>query len=68
MGTIFSIGSSDTNSTFGVAGTSDRSGVGSSKFTTVVLSTDDAGYLALARAREVGDLDLALLGAQETNQ
>jgi len=68
--TIFSIGSSEANSTFGVGGSSGQSGLGSSssKFTTVVLRTDDAGYQALARAREVGDLDLALLSSLETGQ
>jgi Flp pilus assembly protein CpaB len=62
--TIFSIGSFDSSAGFGV-GSSPQGGVGTGKLTTVVLRTDDAGYQALARAREVGDLDLALLGAQE---
>ncbi|MEP7022122.1 MAG: RcpC/CpaB family pilus assembly protein [Pseudonocardiales bacterium] len=64
--TIFSIGSSDSGVGFAVASTSDRGGSGSSRLTTVVLRTDDAGYQALARARQVGDLDVALVGAPET--
>jgi Flp pilus assembly protein CpaB len=62
---IFSVGSTDTSVGFAVGSGSDRGGVGASKLTTVVLRTDDDGYQALAKAREVGDLDLALVGATE---
>jgi Flp pilus assembly protein CpaB len=66
--TIFSVGSADTSVGFAVGGSPDRGGVGNSKLTTVVLRTADTGYQALAKAREVGDLDLALVGAQESSQ
>jgi Flp pilus assembly protein CpaB len=62
---IFSVGSTDASVGFAVASSPDRSGAGSSRLTTVVLRTDDAGYQALAKAREIGDLDLALVGAPE---
>ena len=62
---VFSVGRSDSSGAFGVGSSSDRSGLGSSKSTTLVLRTDDAGYQALARARQIGDLDLSLVGAQE---
>jgi Flp pilus assembly protein CpaB len=62
---IFSIGGSQSSGAFGVAASSDRNGLGSSKTTTLVLRTDEAGYQALAKAREIGDLDLSLVGAEE---
>jgi Flp pilus assembly protein CpaB len=61
---IFSVGAQETSSGFGVAASTDRGALGSGKSTTIVLRTDDAGYQALARARQVGDLDLALVGAE----
>jgi Flp pilus assembly protein CpaB len=60
--TIFSVGGSDAAGAFGVGTSGDRGGLGT---TTLVLRTDDAGYQALARARELGDLDLSLVGAEE---
>ena len=36
-----------------------------SRTTTLVLRTDAAGYQALARARQVGELDLSLVGAED---
>jgi hypothetical protein len=65
--TIFSVGSSDTAVGFAVGG-SDRGSSSSTRLSTVVLRTDDAGYQALARARQVGDLDLALVGAPEASR
>jgi Flp pilus assembly protein CpaB len=62
---VFSIGGSESSGAFGVGASTDRSGLGASNSTTLVLRTDDAGYQALARARGIGDLDLALVGAQE---
>jgi len=62
---IFSIGGSESSGAFGVSSNTDRSGLGASKTTTLVLRTDDAGYQALAKAREIGDLDLSLIGSQE---
>ncbi|HEX9369861.1 MAG TPA: hypothetical protein VF897_02610, partial [Roseiflexaceae bacterium] len=62
---VFSVGRSDSSGAFGVGSSSDRSGLSTSKSTTLVLRTDDAGYQALARARQIGDLDLSLVGAQE---
>ena len=55
---IFSIGGSESSGAFGVSTSTDRGGLGSSKTTTLVLRTDEAGYQALAKAREIGDLDL----------
>ena len=46
----------------GVSTGTDRAGLGTGRLVTLVLRTDDAGYQALARAREVGDLDLSLVG------
>jgi Flp pilus assembly protein CpaB len=62
---IFSIGGSESSGAFGVSTNADHSGLGTSKTTTLVLRTDDAGYQALARAREIGDLDLSLLGGSQ---
>jgi Flp pilus assembly protein CpaB len=64
--TVFSVGSADSSVGFAVGGSTDR-GLGTSKLTTVVLRTDDAGYQALARARQVGAQDRALVGAQDTS-
>jgi Flp pilus assembly protein CpaB len=64
--TVFSIGGSESSGAFGVGSNTDRSALGTGKNTTLVLRTDDAGYQALARAREIGDLDLSLVGAQES--
>jgi Flp pilus assembly protein CpaB len=63
--TVFSVGGATSSGAFGVGASSDRNGLGASKSTTLVLRTDDAGYQALARARQIGDLDLSLVGAQE---
>jgi Flp pilus assembly protein CpaB len=63
--TVFSIGGSESSGAFGVGSSTDRSGLGTGKSTTLVLRTDDAGYQALARAREIGDLDLSLVGSQD---
>ena len=62
---IFSVGVQDASPAFGVASGSDRVSA-SGRSTTVVLRTDAAGYRALANARQTGDLDLAVVGAQET--
>ena len=62
---VLSIGGSESSGAFGVGSNTDRSALGTSKSTTLVLRTDDAGYQALAKAREIGDLDLSLVGAQE---
>ena len=64
MVSIFSIGGAESSSAFGVTTSNDRSGLGTNQTTTLVLRTDDAGYQALARAREIGDLDLALVGTE----
>jgi len=63
--TVFSIGGSESSGAFGVSSSGDRSGLGTGKSTTLVLRTNDAGYQALARARQIGDLDLSLIGARE---
>jgi len=63
--TVFSIGGSESSGAFGVSSSPDKSALGASKSTTLVLRTDDGGYQALAKAREIGDLDLSLVGAPE---
>ena len=60
---IFSVGGAQTSSAFGVNTSGDRTGA--NQTTTLVLRTDEAGYQALAKAREIGDLDLALIGSPE---
>jgi len=63
---IFSIGRSESSAAFGVAASNDRSGLGgTSKTTTLVLRTDAGGYQALAKARQIGELDLSLVGSRE---
>jgi Flp pilus assembly protein CpaB len=64
--TVFSIGGSESSGAFGVSSSGDRSGLGTGKSTTLVLRTNDVGYQALARARQIGELDLSLIGAQES--
>jgi len=61
--TIFSVGGSESAGAFGVSSGTDRNGLGSSKTTTLVLRTNEAGYQALALARAIGDLDLSLVGS-----
>jgi Flp pilus assembly protein CpaB len=60
--TIFSTSSSQTSPALGVSASPDRAGLGTGKLVMLVLRTDEAGYQTLARAREVGDLDLSLMG------
>ena len=64
--TILSIGSSQASPALGVSTGTDRAGLGTGRLVTLVLRTDDAGYQALARARQVGDLDLSLVGGQRS--
>jgi Flp pilus assembly protein CpaB len=62
---IFSVGLQEASPAFGVSSNNDRVSAGGGRSTTVVLRTDEAGYRALANARQTGDLDLAVVGAQE---
>jgi Flp pilus assembly protein CpaB len=65
---VFAIASSQASPGLGVSASPDRAGLGSGKLATLVLRTDDAGYQALARARQVGDLDLSLVGGTRSAQ
>jgi len=64
--TIFSVGGAASGGAFGATPGNAQSGLGTSKSTTLVLRADEAGCQPLAKAREIGDLDLSLVGSRDT--